>query len=87
VSNPDDVAQRFRDVMGRRHFVDHEPGVLLIWVAAGQRELADLMPQVEARHPGVRFAVQSSGSATAVQVRARDEELTAIEELYVGAGP
>jgi hypothetical protein len=84
VSNgDDDVARQFRDMMGRRQSVDQEPGMLLIWVTAAPEEVADLMARVEARHPGARFTVQNSGSATAVQITARDEELTAIEALYI----
>jgi hypothetical protein len=59
--------------------------MLLIWVTAEPGEMASLMAQVEARHPGTHFTVQKSDSATAVQITARDEELTAIETPYIGA--
>jgi hypothetical protein len=36
----EEVAARFRAILGRRQFVDREPGVLLIWVPADRRELA-----------------------------------------------
>ena len=82
----DDVAKRFRTMMDQRHFVDHEPGVLLIWVPVEREGLAELIPQVEARHPGARFAVRRTGSATAVQVTAREEVLITIAKLYIEAG-
>lgn len=79
----DEVAQWFRKLLDRRQFVDREPGILLIWLAAERQELAEMIPQIEARHPGARFNVQNSGSAIAVQVTARDNDLAAIEELYI----
>jgi hypothetical protein len=82
----DQVAERFRTMMDRRHFVDHEPGVLLIWIPVEREGLAELIPQVEARHPGARFAVRRTGSATAVQVTAREEVLATITKLYIEAG-
>jgi hypothetical protein len=82
----DEVAKRFRNVMDRRHFVDHEPGMLLIWVPVEREELAELIPQVEARHPGARFVVRSTDSATAVQVTAREEVLATIAQLYIDGG-
>jgi hypothetical protein len=36
-------------------------------------------------HPATRFAVQTSGVAVAVRMTARDDELAAIEQLYVDA--
>lgn len=82
----DEVAKRFRTMMDRRHFVDHEPGMLLIWVPVEREELAKIIPQVEARHPGARFVVRRTGSATAVQVTAREEMLATIAQLYIEAG-
>jgi hypothetical protein len=79
----DDVAARFRALLGRRWFVDREAGVLLVWLAADRRELVELVPQVEARHPAARFSVQESGSAVAVRMSAREEDLAEIEALYV----
>jgi hypothetical protein len=61
----DDVAERFRAVLSRRHFVDREPGVLLVWLPANRSELAELVPKVEARHPGTRIAVHEAGAAVA----------------------
>ena len=77
------VTERFKDLLGRRLFLDREPGVLLVWVEADQHDVASLVPQVEALHPGTRFAVQTSGAAVAVRMTARDDELAAIEHLYV----
>ena len=79
----DELAERFRALLGRRHFVDRESGVLLIWVPADPRELAELVAQVEARHPGVRFATQEAGSAVAVRMTGREQELSYLEALYV----
>jgi hypothetical protein len=79
----DEVAKRFRAMMGRRHFVDHEPGMLLIWIPVQGAELAELIPQVEARHPGARFVLRKTGSATAVQVTGHEETLAAIAQLYI----
>ena len=82
----DEVAKRFRIMMDRRHFVDHEPGVLLIWVPVEREELAELIPQVEARHPGARFVLRRTGSATAVEVTAREEVLATVAQLYIESG-
>lgn len=79
----DEVAQRFRLLLGRRHFVDREFGVLLIWVPADRRELAELVSKLEARHPGIRLTTQQAGSAVAVRMTGRDEELAQLEALYV----
>jgi hypothetical protein len=79
----DEIADRFRAVLGRRHFVDRESGVLLVWVPADRRELAELVGQVERRHPATAFSVQESGSALAVRMSARDQDLAEIEALYV----
>lgn len=79
----DDVAARFRALLERRHFVDRESGVLLVWLPADRGELVDLVPLVEARHPAARFSVQEAGSATAVRMTARDQDLAEIESLYV----
>jgi NTP pyrophosphatase (non-canonical NTP hydrolase) len=80
---PDEVEKRLRELMGRRHFVDRESGVLLIWLAAEVGELADAVGQLETRHPTARFSVQESGAALAVRMTARDQELAEIEALYV----
>lgn len=79
----DDVAARFRALLDRRHFVDRESGVLLVWLPADRHELAGLVPQVEARHPAARFSVQESGAAVAVRMSAREQDLAEIEALYV----
>jgi hypothetical protein len=79
------VTERFRDLLARRLFLDREPGVLLVWVEADRHDVASLVPQVEALHPATRFAVQTSGVAVAVRMTARDDELAAIEQLYVDA--
>lgn len=79
----DEVAERFRVLLGRRHFVDRESGVLLIWVPADRRELAELVAQLEARHPGIRLTTQEAGSAVAVRMTGREQELAHLEALYV----
>ena len=81
----DDMAERFRGLLGRRQFVDREPGVLLIWLPVEQPELAELLPRVQARHPETRIAVQEAGAAIAVRITGPDEELTVLEALYVNA--
>ncbi len=80
----DEVGERFRSLLGRRYFVDRESGVLLVWLAADRRELVDLVPLVEARHPAARFSVQEAGAAVAVRMSAREQDLAEIEALYVG---
>jgi hypothetical protein len=80
----DDVAERFRSLLGRRHFVDREPGVLLVWLPTDQPGIAELVSRVEARHPGTRIGIQETGAAVAVRITGRDEELALLEELYVG---
>ena len=82
----DDVAKRFRTMMDRRHFMDREPGMLLIWVPVEREELDEIIPQVEARHPGARFAVRRTDSATAVEVTAREEVLATIAQVYIEGG-
>jgi hypothetical protein len=79
----DDIAERFRTLLGQRHFVDRESGVLLVWVPADRGELAELVGLVEARHPAARFSLQEAGSAVAVRMSARAQELAEIEALYV----
>jgi hypothetical protein len=83
----DEVAERFRTLLGRRHFVDRETGVLLVWVPADRRELAELVGEVERRHPAARFSLQEAGSALAVRMSARDQDLAEIEALYVEDAP
>jgi hypothetical protein len=81
---PDAVAERLRAVLGRRHFVDRETGVLLVWLPAGtSSELSELVRELESRHPATRFSLQETGSAVAVRMSARDQELAEIEALYV----
>ena len=81
---PDAVAKRLRAVLGRRHFVDRETGVLLVWLPADTSpELSELVRELESRHPATRFSLQETGSAVAVRMSARDQELAEIEALYV----
>ena len=80
-----DVANRFSELLSHRFFVDHEPGVLLVWVDADVLQVAELVRQVEARHPAARFTVQRSGAAVAVRMTARDQELADLESRYVDA--
>ena len=80
------MAARFRALLERRHFVDRETGVLLVWVpvdGAVRRELAELVPQVEARHPATRVSVQEAGAAVAVRMSAREQDLAELEALYL----
>lgn len=79
----DEMTERFRGILGRRYFVDRESGVLLIWVPADRRELAELVLQLEARHPGIRLTTQETGSAVAVRMSGREQELADLEALYV----
>lgn len=81
---PDAVEKRLRTVLARRHFVDRETGVLLVWLPAdASSELSDLLGELEDRHPGARFSVQAAGSAVAVRMSAPDQHLAEIEALYV----
>lgn len=79
----DELGERFRVLLGRRHFVDRESGILLVWVPADRRELAELVLQLEARHPGIRLTTQESGSAVAVRMSGREQELAELEALYM----
>jgi hypothetical protein len=82
--SPDEVEKRLRTVLGRRHFVDRETGVLLVWLPAdASGELTELVGELETRHPATRFSLQETGSAVAVRMSARDQELTELEALYV----
>jgi hypothetical protein len=83
----DDIAERFRVLLSRRHFLDRESGVLLVWLPADRGELAELIGQVEARHPATRFSLQEAGAALAIRMSARDQELAEIEALYVDEIP
>ena len=75
--SPDEVEKRLRTVLGRRHFVDRETGGLLVWLPAdASGELTDLVGELETRHPATRFSLQETGSAVAVRMSARDQELT-----------
>ena len=77
---------RLREVVRRRHFVDREPGVLLIWLPADEpvrQELPQLARRVEARHLAARCTVLKSGAALALQVAARESDLAAIEMAYL----
>lgn len=81
---PDAVEKRLRAVLGRRHFVDRETGVLLVWLPAdASPELSELVGELESRHPATRFSLQETGSAVAVRMSARDQELAEIEARYV----
>lgn len=79
----DEVTGRFRALLDRRYFVDREAGVLLVWLDADRRELAEVVALVEARHPAARFSVQESGAALAVRMSAREQDLAEIEARYV----
>ena len=71
-------------MLGRRHFVDRETGVLLVWLPADTSpELSELVRELESRHPATRFSLQETGSAVAVRMSARDQELAEIEARYV----
>ena len=78
------ATDRFRELMARRLFVDHEPGALLVWLDADRHELSRLVARVEANHPAARFTVQTSGAAVAVRIAARDEELVELVGRYLG---
>jgi hypothetical protein len=81
---PDEVEKRLRTLLGRRHFVDRETGVLLVWLPADTSdELSELVGELGSRHPATRFSLQETGSAVAVRMSARDQELAEIEALYV----
>ncbi len=81
---PNEVEKRLRTVLGRRHFVDRESGVLLVWLRADvSGELTELVGELETRHPATRFSLQETGSAVAVRMSARDQELAELEALYV----
>jgi hypothetical protein len=81
---PDAVEKRLRAVLGRRHFVDRETGVLLVWLPADtSTDLSALVSELESRHPATRFSLQETGSAVAVRMSARDQELAELEALYV----
>ena len=82
--HPDEVEKRLRTALGRRHFVDRETGVLLVWLPAEMSgELAELVGELETRHPATRFSLQENGSAVAVRMSARDQELAELEALYL----
>lgn len=87
MNQADEFAERFRALLGRRHFVDRETGVLLVWLPAGGGELAELVGQLERRHPAARFSLQESGRAVAVRMSAREQDLAEIEALYVVPDP
>jgi hypothetical protein len=81
---PDAVEKRLRAVLGRRHFVDRETGVLLVWLPAdASSELSELVSELETRHPATRFSLHETGSAVAVRISAQDRDLAEIEALYV----
>ena len=78
------LEERFRALLGRRHFLDRERGVLLVWVAAADRaELAALVGPVGARHPAARITVLEAGTALAVRISGRDPDLAELEARYV----
>ena len=79
----DEVGERFRVLLSRRHFVDRESGVLLVWLPADRHELAELVPQLEARHPGIGLTTLEAGSAVAVRMTGREQELAQLETLYI----
>src|SRR5882724_895195 len=76
---------RCRALVGRRYFVDREPGALLMWLPADDATRADvatLVPQAQAWHPGVRFAIQRAGAALAVKATARESDLDHLYATY-----
>ena len=79
----DEDEKRLRDLLRRRHFVDRESGVLLVWLAADPGELAEAVGQLETRHPSARFSLLESGAALAVRMAAPDHDLADIEARYV----
>lgn len=83
---------RCRALVGRRYFVDREPGALLMWLPADEdtrRDVDTLVPRAQAWHPAVTFAVQHTGAALAVKATAREADLDHIYTLYFTepAGP
>jgi hypothetical protein len=81
-----EIARRCQDLVSRRYFVDREPGALLMWLPtdeATRDELATLIPRAQARHAGVRFAVQRTGAALAVKATAREAELDQLYATYI----
>ena len=84
------IARRCHDLVGRRYFVDREPGALLMWLPADQAtrdEVAVLVPRAQAEYAGVRFAVQRSGSALAVKASAREADLDRLYATYFAEPP
>lgn len=82
----DPWGDRLRAVVRRRHFVDREPGLLLIWLPASdaiRATVTELGARVQARHLTARCSVWESGAALAWQVRADEADLVAIESAYV----
>jgi hypothetical protein len=82
----DDPAGRCAALVGRRHFVDREHGVLMVWMPgddATRRELGDLVPLVQQRYPAARFSLREAGSAVAVTARGGEADLAEIEAAYL----
>ena len=86
MTGDDDVTGRFRALLRRRHFVDRDADVLLIWLPADaddRQALADLVPRIEARHPGSRVSIVESGEATAVRIAAHEADLSDLQATYL----
>jgi hypothetical protein len=82
----DHWGDRLRAVVGKRHFVDREPGMLLVWLPADEsvrRLVTELSPQVEARHLTARCSMRETGAALAWQVVGDEDDLRAIESAYL----
>jgi hypothetical protein len=82
---PPHIPERCRALVRRRHFVDREPGAILMWLPADDATRADvatLVPRAQAWHPSVHFAVHQSGAAIAVKASAREADLDRIYATY-----
>jgi hypothetical protein len=79
------LPSRCRALVSRRYFVDREPGALLMWLPADETtraDLATLVPQAQAWHPTVRFAIRRTGAALAVKATARESDLDHLYATY-----
>lgn len=82
------LPSRCRALVRRRYFVDREPGALLMWLPADEAtraDLATLVPQAQASHPTVRFAIHRTGAALAVKATARESDLDHLYATYFTA--
>ena len=82
---PDAVEKRLRAVLGRRHFVDRETGVLLVWLPAdASSELSELVGELESRHPaGNLSASRRPAPRSRCGCPPRTRSWLATEALYV----